>query len=158
MPLNNTLHGEVCFSICVHSRMPYEVHSCWQFPLPELYERFHKAKSWRHKQTPFSLFIAWQKVVLQQANNRKYVLLWPGIACHIYSNSRWNIHSGTDFMFAFCVVEKKSLLFSKPDICCPFAYESVCVLLMSETQDGRKIIWYWHLRVQPDLTPLKSSC
>lgn len=91
--------------------MPYEAHSCRQFPLPELYERFHKAKSWRYKQTLFSLFIAWQKVVSQQANNRKYLLLWPGIACHIYSKSRWNIHRGTDFMFAFCVVEKKKTTF-----------------------------------------------
>lgn len=157
MPLNNTLHGEVCFSICVHSRMPYEAHSCRQFPLPELYERFHKAKSWRHKQTRFSLFIAWQKVVSQQANNRKYVLLWPGIACHIYSNSRWNIHRGTDFMFAFCVVEKKNPPVQQARYLLLIAYESICVVLMSETQDGRKIIWYWHLRVQPDLLKVAVS-
>lgn len=156
MPLNNSLHGEVCFSICVHSRMPYEAHSCRQFPLPELYERFHKAKSWRHKQTRFSLFIAWQKVVPQQANNRKYVLLWPGIACHIYSNSRWNIHRGTDFMFAFCVVGKKKPSCSANQISAAhYLWVNLCCFNEWDTRWEKNNLV---LASQSTARPFKSSC
>lgn len=63
----------------------------WQWPLLSGFPRLNLKP-----QTNKLLFIALEVVTSQQANNRKYLLLRPGSAHHIYSDYRWDIHGGTD--------------------------------------------------------------
>lgn len=91
----------------------------------------------------------------QQANNRKYLLLRPGNARHIYSDSRWDIHGGADTI-ASCLPfsqQKFSRLASSKSAPRGLraSWSTLYIdFIISETQAGTTK-WHWLVTVHSDL-------